>query len=94
MRSRRSSASGKLRLLFKDGSFMDIFLAESGKYSFHWERRKLDGTIYRFDNAPHHLHVGLQHLHEGSEERIISYSLRPDPVEAFRQVMEFVKKHL
>ncbi|MGH8055623.1 MAG: toxin-antitoxin system TumE family protein, partial [Candidatus Entotheonellia bacterium] len=22
-------------------------------YSFHWERRAIDGRIYRHDNAPH-----------------------------------------
>lgn len=94
IRDRRSAASGKLRLLFKDNSFMDIFLSESGKYSFHWERRKLDGKLYRFDNAPHHPHIGMQHLHEGSEERIVSYPLKSDPVEAFKQVMAFVEKRL
>lgn len=41
LRDRRSAAAGKLRLLFKDDSFLDIYLSESGKYSFHWERRKL-----------------------------------------------------
>ncbi len=94
LRDRRSAASGKLRLLFTDGSFMDIFLSQSGKYSFHWERRKLDGTIYRFDNAPHHPQIGLQHLHEGAEDRIVPYALSSDPLRAFRQVMKFVKERL
>jgi hypothetical protein len=94
LRGRRSAGSGKLRLLLKDGSFMDIFFSGSGKYSFHWERRKLDGMIYRFDNAPHHPKVGLQHLHEGAEDRIVPYTLLDDPIKAFQQVMEFVKKRL
>jgi hypothetical protein len=44
-----------LRLLLSDGSFVDVWfsLKLQGQYSFHWERRAIDGTIYRHDNAPH-----------------------------------------
>jgi hypothetical protein len=24
-----------------------------GRYSYHWERRAIDGSIYRHDNTPH-----------------------------------------
>ena len=43
----------KLRLTVIDGSLLDAFLSSSGRYSYHWERRHLDGTLYRHDNAPH-----------------------------------------
>ena len=45
----------ELRIILADGSFVDVWfsLKLQGRYSFHWERRAIDGTIYRHDNAPH-----------------------------------------
>ena len=43
----------KLRLEIIDGSVVDIFYSVTGKYSYHWERSLIDGSIYRHDNAPH-----------------------------------------
>jgi hypothetical protein len=44
-----------LRMFLIDGSFVDVWfsLKLQGRYSFHWERRAIDGTVYRHDNAPH-----------------------------------------
>jgi len=41
---------GKLRILLRDESFIDIWLStkKKGVYAYHWERRNIDGTIYRF----------------------------------------------
>lgn len=45
----------ELRLILIDGSFIDIWysLKLKDRYSYHWERRAIDGKIYRHDNAPH-----------------------------------------
>ena len=43
----------KIRVIFIDNSFLDVYWSSSGKYSLHYERRHIDGTIYRHDNAPH-----------------------------------------
>jgi len=45
----------ELRIILTDGSFMDVWfsLKLAGRYSYHWERRAVDGAIYRHDNAPH-----------------------------------------
>jgi len=45
---------GKLRIFLKDDSFIDIWLSikKRGVYAYHWERRSVDGTIYRYDNLP------------------------------------------
>ena len=45
----------ELRIVLSDGSFVDVWysLKLSRRYSYHWERRAIDGTIYRHDNAPH-----------------------------------------
>ncbi len=40
------SVEGKLRLLLKDQSYIDIWLSikKQGVYAYHWERRHIDGT--------------------------------------------------
>ncbi len=48
-----SGEPAKLRIELVDGSFADIWVSISGKYSYHWDRSEIDRTIYRFDNAPH-----------------------------------------
>lgn len=50
-----SSDINELRIVLKDGSFIDVWfsLKLAGRYSYHWERRALDGTLYRHNNAPH-----------------------------------------
>lgn len=45
---------GKLRIFITDDSFIDVWFSEKreGVYAYHWERRMVDGTIYRHDNLP------------------------------------------
>ncbi|MCK5522167.1 MAG: hypothetical protein KAI83_03445 [Thiomargarita sp.] len=45
----------ELRIMLKEGSFIDIWFSLKlvERYSYHWERRAIDGTVYRHDNAPH-----------------------------------------
>jgi hypothetical protein len=52
----RFTSSGtveRLRVFLKDGSFVDVWLSASGKYSYHWEHRHVRGLMHRHDNAPH-----------------------------------------
>ena len=44
----------KLRVLLTDTSYVDVWVSRtlSGRFGFHWERRHLDGRIYRYDNFP------------------------------------------
>lgn len=44
----------ELRVILMDGSFVDVWLSLRlhNRYSLHWERRAIDGMIYRHDNAP------------------------------------------
>ncbi|MFQ5629304.1 MAG: DUF6516 family protein [bacterium] len=64
----------KLRVVFIDNSYIDFWWSKNlpGRYAHHWERRHIDGTIYRHDNAPHtkwqhiptypkHFHIFTQH---------------------------------
>ena len=54
---KRTIGSSKLRIYFKDQTFLDVWLSPTGKYSYHWEQRAKRGIIYRFDNAPDHPHL-------------------------------------
>jgi len=45
----------KLRIELVDGSFADVWISISGRYSYHWNRLEVNGTIYRYDNAPIYL---------------------------------------
>jgi len=46
---------GKLRVLLVDGSTIDLWWSSEipDRFAHHWERRPIDGTIYRHDNMPH-----------------------------------------
>ena len=48
-----ASGVAKVHIVFVDSSFLDIYWSPSGRYSLHYERRHIDGTVYRHDNAPH-----------------------------------------
>ena len=39
----------KLRVVLTDGSYLDFWWSTQipGRYAYHWERRHIDGTIYR-----------------------------------------------
>ena len=89
---------GKLRLFIADDSFIDIWFSEKrkGVYAYHWERRMVDGTIYRHDNLPDREARGLdtfpKHFHEGLEAIIRESRISDDPEEAIRQLLTFVRE--
>jgi hypothetical protein len=86
----------KLRLTLTDGSFLDVCLSADGDYSYHWERRRQRGKMYRWDNAPHHPRVFTfpHHKHDGDEATIVESRLSSSSETALRQVLEFVRQHL
>ena len=65
----------KLRIELVDGSFADVWISVSGKYSYHWDRLGIDGTIYRYDNAPHkvweYVETFPHHFHNGDAKTVI-----------------------
>ena len=73
----------KLRIEIIDGSIVDIFYSVTGKYSYHWERSLIDGSIYRHDNAPHQRWQSIKtfpkHVHHGSEDAGEESYLSDDP---------------
>ena len=64
----------KLRVVLADSSYIDFWWSSQirGRDAHHWERRHVDGTIFRHDNMSHpqwrvlssfpkHFHAGDQH---------------------------------
>ena len=88
----------ELRIFLIDGSFVDVWfsLKLEGRYSDHWERRAVDGTIYRHDNAPHKrwetVKTFPRHVHDGSEERGVESDISEEPEQALRSFLEFVRE--
>ena len=91
---------GKLRACIIDGSFVDIWFSTKipGRFSYHWERRHIDGKIYRHDNFPdprwRKLSTFPKHFHDGSQERVRKSQISDDPIKAIRQFMDFIQEKL
>jgi hypothetical protein len=94
LRQRSSGGSTKIRGSLKDGSFLDIYLSKEGKYSYHWERRALDGKIFRWDNAPDHPEVETfpRHFHSGTDDRVEASKLPDNPKEAIIEIVKFIRE--
>ena len=85
----------KLRLSFKDGSFLDIWLSQDDDYSYHWEQRRQSGKIYRWDNAPHHPEASTfpKHFHDGDEMNLQGSNLSSGAPAALREILNFIRQH-
>ncbi len=94
---RRSAIPVKLRLLIRDGTYVDIWLDPSARrYSYHWEQRAVRGLIHRHDNAPDHPEVDTfpRHFHDGSEENVSASDISEYPQEALREFLRFIRERL
>ena len=94
-----SGAPLKLRLEIVDGAvLLDVYISITGKYSYHWERRLVDGSIYRHDNALHNnwknVRTFPKHFHDGEEGAVGESHISDDPVVALDQFLEFVRVRL
>jgi hypothetical protein len=90
----------KRRLFIRDGSFVDVWVSSKlpGRFGFHWERRRLDGTFFRYDNFPDPAWRAVEtfphHFHDGSLDRVVA-SLFPSGIEeGFRAFMTFLAGRL
>lgn len=88
----------KLRIHLLDGSFVDVWLSLKGDYAFHWERRPINGTLYRHDNAPHRRWRGVRtfpkHFHNGTEDNVQDSEISAQPDEALGEFLAFVRGKL
>ena len=90
----------EIRIILIDGSFIDVWfsLKLEGRYSYHWERQFIDGSIYRHDNAPHlkwkDTPTFPKHFHNGSEDAAVPSYIQDDPETALREFLKFAKEAL
>ncbi len=90
----------ELRIILIDGSFIDVWfsLKLKGRYSYHWERRFVDGSIYRHDNAPHYrwnvISTFPKHFHNGSEDVVGESYISDKPELALREFLNFAITHI
>lgn len=90
----------KLRIFVNDGSLIDVWfsLKLNQRYSYHWERRAIDGTIYRHDNAPHLQWKSVttfpKHFHDGSERNVLESHINDVPEQGLREFLTFVRSKL
>ena len=88
----------KRRLMFVDKSFLDIYLSASanGLYAFHFERRHLNGEIFRIDNYPHHRILKLKsfphHFHAKQDERVQESAFGTKPEEILSNFLVFIRE--
>lgn len=95
--SRRSDITVKLRLLIRDGSYVDVRVNPTGqRYSYHWEQRAQTGQIYRHDNATDHPEVPTypKHYHNRTEDNVEPSHIPDDPASALRFFLSFVRDRL
>lgn len=85
----------KVRVVMVDGSFLDIYWSPSGKFSLHYERRHIDGRVFRHDNAPHpkHKHIPTfpKHYHYGSENNVVESNLPDEPAKAVEEFLKTIR---
>lgn len=88
----------KLRIELVDGSFADVWISISGRYSYHWNRLEINGTIYRYDNAPHrkwaYVATFPHHFHNKSEKTVIESDIPLTPETQMKYFMDFIRKTL
>ena len=90
----------KLRLHFTDGSYADIWFSRRrlGVYAYHWERRHVDGTVFRHDNIPHQQWKRVatfpKHFHDGTDEQVVNSYLPDEPERALRVFLAFCREKL
>jgi len=90
----------KLRLHLIDGSYVDIWYSVrlEGRFAYHWERRMINGSVYRYDNRPHEQLKGMKsypkHFHDGSEAKVRDCELGEDPKLVLRAFLQMVRAKL
>lgn len=87
----------QLRIYLIDSSYLDIWfsLKLNNRYSYHWERKNIDGTIYQYDNVPHLKWKDIltfpKHFHNKTEENVEESHISDVPKKAVREMMNFIK---
>lgn len=76
---------------------MDVWFSQKipGRFSYHWERRHIDGSMYRHDNFPdiawQRISTYPKHFHNGSQDAVEASHIQDNPPAGLSQFMEFVR---
>jgi hypothetical protein len=90
----------KLRLVLSDSSYVDVWLSRKleGRFGFHWERRHIDGRIFRYDNFPNtnwqDVSTYPYHFHNGSQDTVVASPFGQEILQGFREFMAFAESKL
>jgi hypothetical protein len=90
----------KLRLVLSDSSYVDVWLSRKleGRLGFHWERRHIDGCIFRYDNFPNTnwqtVSTYPYHFHDGSQDNVVASPFSQEVLQGFREFMTFAEDKL
>jgi hypothetical protein len=90
----------KLRLVLSDSSYVDVWLSRKlkGRFGFHWERRHIDGSFYRYDNFPNtnwrNVSTYPRHFHDGSQDNVVVSPFHQEISQGFREFMAFARGKL
>lgn len=90
----------KLRVVLSDSSYIDFWWSTQipGRYAHHWERRHVDGTVYRHDNMPHPQWRDVasfpKHFHIEEQTRVSESVMADDPASAIRQFLTFATRKI
>ena len=90
----------KLRVSLTDTSYVDVWASRKikGRFGFHWERRHLDGRIYRYDNFPDTNWSDVPtfpfHFHDGDQDTVVAAPFAQALEESFREFMTFVQQKM
>ena len=88
----------KLRILLTDTSYVDVWVSRklNDRFGFHWERRHLDGRMYRYDNFPDTMWAEIStypfHFHEGNQNTVSASPFASTLEQGFRDFMAFVQR--
>jgi len=68
------------------------------RYSFHWERSSVDGSIYRHNNTPHirwrAVETFPRHFHFLTESDAVESHIPDDPISASKYFLGFIEEFL
>lgn len=90
----------KLRIQIIDNSFIDVHISKKIPlyFAFHWERRHIDKTVFRYDNFPDpkwkNISTFPKHFHYKNEDNIIVPDFATDIEQGFHDFMRFVHKYI
>lgn len=90
----------ELRIILYDDSFIDVWFSLKliDRYSYHWDRSNIDGSIYRHDNAPHsnwkYVKTFPGHFHNGNEDNVEDSYINQDMYKGLREFLYFVRNKL